>query len=622
MRQLDQCTYRQVVATARQRQALVCRFLQQFTGVADEFECAVSVEACRSCCSFPEPSAGRLNPVVASLLYALTDRMIATAGREGGAPGPLAAAREAAESALGDDGRLVDDRVRFVTAREPTEADPRRGHCDVVVCCSRASEQAERAIQSVLDQRDVTVFLHLVDDGGGAAELLSRFGGRANVFPRHNPTPLGLFRTLHECVPALHTEFVAVQDPATTSRPGRLASAVTLLVEHGADVLAAALQTRAAAERPLHPGLEYHRTVPPETLVFRRAALVDMGGLADRPDDADLELIHRAVRERRLILLCDAVMVDCDGPRNRPHPPAPPVYSPQEGTLRHHALGFPAETVACDVVLPFRGQLEYVQEAIASLLEQEGAEVVVHLIDDASPGSESESWLRRWLGHPRVRTYRNLENIGPFSSFNNVAPYLETDLVAVQDGDDVSLPHRIQAAGNALRLAGAEVFGGRTRLFGAETSLRPSTTRAGEVMSRDRPAYRGSRIPTRRPMGHVIEHPTAMYRRDAFERLGGFADYGRTDRNCCGLDTEFYLRAAYGGARFAVSNQVVLRYRCHADSATQNAATGWGTAPRNWSIRECLRRIRIYQSTAFDPKAFGAIGRLAQITRRFPQECS
>jgi hypothetical protein len=50
---------------------------------------------------------------------------------------------------------------------------------------------------------------------------------------------------------------------------------------------------------------------------------------------------------------------------------------------------------------------------------------------------------------------------------------METGLVAVQDGDDVSLPCRIRAAGNALRLSGAEIFGGRTRRFGAETTLHP-----------------------------------------------------------------------------------------------------------------------------------------------------
>jgi glycosyltransferase involved in cell wall biosynthesis len=342
-----------------------------------------------------------------------------------------------------------------------------------------------------------------------------------------------------------------------------------------------------------------------------------MGGVADRPQDADVELVYRAAQERRLILLSRSVMVDCDGSPARPEVARPPSYSPREGTLRHHAIGFPAVTVACDVVLPFHGLLDYVRESLTSVLEQDGAEVIVHLIDDASP-CPTESFLREWARHPRVRTYRNLENIGPYSSFNNVLPFLTTGLVAVQDGDDISLPGRIHQAGNTLRLADAEIFGGRTRPFGALALLGPSATRAGGVKTVARAPYRSSRVPPRQPLGHLLEHPTAVYRTDAFERLGGFSDFGRTDRNCCSLDTEFYLRAAYAGARFAVSNHVALLYRCHAESATQNALTGWGSVPRLWTLRECRRRAHRFQIKPFDPSAFSGLGRYTGLTRQFP----
>jgi glycosyltransferase involved in cell wall biosynthesis len=581
----------------------------------------VEANACRSCCAFPEPSAGRLNPVVASLLYDLSGRVLEAGGRPGCRLARARAVRDAAESALAADGPAVAEYIRLVSAREEIPGEARVPHeVDVVVCCSGPAQQLDRAIRSVLDQRDVSVFLHLVDDGGRARELLASYVGRRNVFVYRKAAHEGLFRALQDCVPSLRSEFVAVQDAATISLPRRLADAVELLVAYGADLLAAALQTPEKTEYPAPPGPSYDRTLPPETLVMRRSAVVDMGGVADRADDAGVELVFRACRERRQIVLCARVMVASDTPMHRREAPAPPVYAPRDGILRHHALGFPTESVACDVVLPFHGQVGYVHEAIASLLEQEGADVVVHLIDDASPGGESEALLRRWAAHRRVRTYRNRENIGPYSSFNNVVSYLETELVAVQDGDDISLPHRIHTAGNLLRLAGGEIFGGRTRPFGAEAALRPSPANAFEVIQVARPRYRGSRVPTPRSLGHIVEHPTAMYRIAAFQRLGGFADFGQTDRNCCGLDTEFYLRAAHGGARFAVSNQVVLRYRCHAGSATQNFATGWGSAPRNWTLRECRRRALLYRSVPFDPGAFGALGRYTGVTRRYPQE--
>src|SRR5262249_43854792 len=120
--------------------------------------------------------------------------------------------------------------------------------------------------------------------------------------------------------------------------------------------------------------------------------------------------------------------------------------------------------VACDVVLPFHGHLDYVREALEGLLEQEGADAVIHLVDDASR-EDTEPFLRYWASDRRVRTYRNECNVGPFVSFNNVSAYRETGLLAVQDADDVSLPHRLRTAGNALRLADADVFGGRSWVF-------------------------------------------------------------------------------------------------------------------------------------------------------------
>jgi hypothetical protein len=235
----------------------------------------------------------------------------------------------------------------------------------------------------------------------------------------------------------------------------------------------------------------------------------------------------------------------------------------------------------------------------------------------------SEELLRHWCRHPRVRTYRNLRNLGQYSSFNNLVLALETGLVAVQDGDDISLPHRIHLAGNALLLSGADIFGGRVRVFGDDSCLRPVQTGDPGGAKARRPLYRSSRVPPRRPAGCFLENPTAVLRKVEFERIGGFADFGQADRNRCGLDTELYLRAAYCGARFAVTNQVVVLYRCHADSATQNAETGWGSPARSWSLRENQRRIGVYRRGPFDPKAYGALGRFEGQTRRFaPDETS
>jgi glycosyltransferase involved in cell wall biosynthesis len=316
-----------------------------------------------------------------------------------------------------------------------------------------------------------------------------------------------------------------------------------------------------------------------------------------------------------MIILARDATVDAEKSWTSDRLGPPPAYEPRGGSLRHHAQGFAQQRVACDVILPFHDHLDYVEQSLPSVLEQEGADVTVHLVDDATPEG-SEEFLRRWARHPRVRAYRNRQNVGQFASFNNVIPFVESDLVAVQDADDISLPHRLALAGNALRLAGADIFGGGVRLFGSELRLHPAHSRSGvRAQWRRRPSHRFSDYPSYR-RGYFLENPTAVMHARAFERLGGFSDFGEIYRNRCGLDTEFYLRAYYAGARFAISRSVVLDYRCHPDSATQNDLTGWGSDARSWSEDECLRRSNLYQKGPFDPTLFGALHNYAGVTER------
>jgi hypothetical protein len=324
----------------------------------------------------------------------------------------------------------------------------------------------------------------------------------------------------------------------------------------------------------------------------------------DRPGDADAELVYRASREGRPFFLSEEPMVTAAGLLDLGELGPPPRYADRRGALRHHAIGFAQEPVECDVVLPFRGHLGFVAESLPSVLEQSGAEAIVHLIDDDTPGG-AEELFRFWGSHPRVRLYRNRRNLGQFTSFNNVFPYLETDLVAIQDADDISLPHRLHLAGNHLRLADADIFGGGFETF-AYGNDRDGTRRLGHP-ARDQPPPWASRYPRRFERSHFLQNTTAVFRKGAFESLRGFSDYGDVDRNKCGLDTEFFVRAHHAGCRFAVTRDVVVRYRWHPESVTRNAETGWGTDPRAWATAENDRRFHLYHRGPFDPRALGSL---------------
>ena len=552
----------------------VCGLLREIANLEDDRLCGVARDACEACCRELPPSRTRLNPVVASLLLGVIERAEWVAGRSSDDIDEL---RSWAMRSL----RVVEipvpnSRGAGRGSPEDFQADGVTRNCDVVIACDDSGPETERAVRSVLEQRSAAVVLHLTDDGGGGAPLLERFGGLPDVVTHRNTTPKGLFGTLHDLLPHVRSDYVALQTSTSISLVSRICYSVGTLEATGADIAAAPLRLPGGEVAPPPPGKGYGRWIPPETLVFRRSSLVDMGGVAARQGDEDAELIHRASREgRRFVYLDHATVEATASPIPGPLGPEP-VYTERWGSLRHHAKGFPEEHVACDVVLSFDDESANLDEALRSVLEQDRAEAIVHLVDDAT--SRGTEVLRKWSSHPRVRTYRNERPLGSRLSFNAVVPFLETDLVAAQDSRHRSLPHRFNASGNILRVAAGDITGGRCALL-------PS----------------GARF--------TCLGPTAMFRLTAFRQLGGFADLGPGAGSLPEVDVELRLRARHCGTRVIESRQVLLEYR----GGMANGTTGPAEAARE----EIRKRIAAFRQGAVEARALGALANGSRATSRW-----
>lgn len=596
-----------------------CELLQQLSHVKDASLCRVGRDACAACGRSMPPTGDKLNPVIASFLYRLASAVIEAEGR------PDCTVEEALElqaRAFAALKRSAGSRSQGQprTCSVAADAFTRTGRtyaCDVVLCCSDSSPETERALRSVLNQQSALTLVHLVDHGGGGRELVERYASCGTVTVHHTPVPRSPLATVHDLIDRLHSEYIAIQDPRTVSRPFRISHSVGLLEERGGEILGAGLRTARGEVHAVAPAASYARYLPLETLVIRRAAFVDLGGVADRPGDEDAELVHRAFREKRSLLLTPTVTVEAQTAYPAPPLGPPPVHEPRRGLLRHAARDFPMRRVACDVVLPFWGQLDHVRQAMESLLAQQDADLVIHLIDDATP-EDTDAFLRHWAAYPQVRTYRNVRNLSQFTSFNNVAPYFETDLVAVHDGDDVSLPQRIHFAGNALRLSGADIFGSAVVIqHGSEPVVEVGWNELPADMFISQEADMCiSSWPTPEVFWFVF-NPSMVLRTDVFRVLGGFGDFGGNVRNRTGHDIEFCLRAYHHGMRFALSRHPTVRYRQHPDQTTRSPLTGFGSDAEGWTSHEARRRGALYRRNRFDPVAFGALGKYAGLTQRF-----
>ncbi len=549
--------------------------------------------------------------------------------------------------------------------------------CDVILCAEQDSPELRAAMESVLDQCESVPILHVIDCGTEPIDW-GDDAARWNVQIHRLPGPVTPLSVVSQISSALRTPYLAVQHPSAISEPLRLARSIRALRDTGAEISVAGVllesgpkplpecaegdcTAEAAEDRrgprdlrnfPLRasaasavksehlpqasslagsPTDDEDSSNPeasviiPWSLAVRRATLVDMGVTASGRLETEADFLSEAYRQGRPVVTSSDPVVSADDPTALDSPSAGDLsrlirkptrtFAPsplQPRSVRRNR--FPNVPTSCDVVLPFRGHLHYVREALDGLLKQEQVTPVIHLIDDATV-EDTTDFLNEWAKHPQLRVYRNRENIGQFQSFNNTAPFWETDLVAVQDADDISLPHRLHWAGQMLHWSGADYFGGAVELFGDEDLIRPVMSETKALERIRRADYRRSFYPQWAKTDYFLENPTAVFRTAMFREMGGYADFGSRLMNRTSLDTEFQLRCLFRGVRFAITREVVTRYRVHPESATQDRLTGWGTTPRAASIRQLEERCRVFRGGDFDPRTFGALGRYTGVTQ-------
>lgn len=209
---------------------------------------------------------------------------------------------------------------------------------------------------------------------------------------------------------------------------------------------------------------------------------------------------------------------------------------------------------AVSVLMPVFNSRRFVPESIESILRQTFCDLELVAIDD---GSDDDSFavLRRYArSDTRVR-FLGREHRGIVETRNELLSMARGRYIAVNDADDVSLPHRIARQVTYLE-ANPEVAcaGGRFELMDAGgrrlTTLTPPPDDAG--------------IQARMLAGHcAIHHSTAMVPRWAMDRVGGYDNSFRLAQ-----DLDLFLRIGEVG-RLANLDAVLTRVRLHPGSVSE-----------------------------------------------------
>ncbi len=198
--------------------------------------------------------------------------------------------------------------------------------------------------------------------------------------------------------------------------------------------------------------------------------------------------------------------------------------------------------------MPVHNALPFLDESIGSILEQTLSDFEFVILDDASTDGSVEV-LRQWsLRDKRIRLHESKKRLGLAGSSNAVVAKAGAPIVARMDADDIAHPERLRRQWNIIEgLPDVAVVG--TLCNGIDASGR-------EVRPRDRWRL------VRRSVYIPFPHGSAMFRREAFDQVGGYDEtsYG-------GEDQDLFLRMAARG-RVLTLPDVLYSYRYHSSNVT------------------------------------------------------
>ncbi len=217
------------------------------------------------------------------------------------------------------------------------------------------------------------------------------------------------------------------------------------------------------------------------------------------------------------------------------------------------------------VVMPVHNGLAYLPQAVESILSQTHRRLELILWDDASTEAVWQYLVEAAERDGRVVLGRNAENEGLTRSLNHCLRRARGDIVARQDGDDWSLPTRLERQVAAIR--------GRVGLAGCwgRTVDQQGEPMADSYLDREARCD-GAAVRERLPKGNCLCDSASSYSREAIDAVGLF-----DERLCIGQTYNYSLRIA---ARFeiAVVPEVLYVRRRHPGSVRRRHRSEPGIA--------------------------------------------
>lgn len=208
----------------------------------------------------------------------------------------------------------------------------------------------------------------------------------------------------------------------------------------------------------------------------------------------------------------------------------------------------------------------YLGACVNAILEQEGVEVDVVIVDDGSKDDSLDVARRLEKADPRVRVVAHESNQGPIATVNEALSLARSDYVLKMDADDILAPGSLQRSVALMETFPqvSLVYGGVKTFEHEPPTDSPSEVRSWTVWSG------GEWLRRRYRSGHnVIRQPEALVRRSALDIVGG-----HREQLPASSDFAMWLRLASVGSVGRLNGPVQGYYRIHSGSLQRTVHSG------------------------------------------------
>jgi len=247
------------------------------------------------------------------------------------------------------------------------------------------------------------------------------------------------------------------------------------------------------------------------------------------------------------------------------------------------------------VIVPIFNQARFIVETISSLLDQSHTNLQIVVVDDGSTDRSSELVLDKFAG--KVELIRQ-KNLGPSAGINAGLGVAKGAFIALNGGDDVSLPTRIATQLRIMSATKWDILFSKPLLIDGEG--RSVRDKEFSVFFKER---KGGIFHNLLLEGNFLCASSAIMRREVFEELGFF-----NPALIQLQDYDFWLRAAVAGFSLEEIEPRLVKYRRHENNLSGNY-DGLASAAETLAVVKSIldssapRQIRLAFPYLFEPVA-------------------